>query len=567
MMRSILILIVVGTVMSYGMGGQGKELEHRWLYLSTNLLVEENVDEAVEILARAAKSGYNGVLLADYKFNILDRMPERYFRNAIRLKLEAERLGLEIIPAVMPIGYSNGLLAHNPNLAEGLPVYDAVFIVKDGEADILPDPQARLKNGDLEEVNGNRFIGWSFQDGIGRSTFADRSTVHGGRVSVRMEHIGQVDPRHGNCRLSQEVEVKPFRYYHISAWIKSEGFDNPGGVRILVLDHDGRPLHYINLGVKPTQDWTEHHVVFNSLDNRKVRVYIGVWGGKGGRLWWDDVRMEEIGLVNVLRRDGCPLTVKGEDGTVYKEGRDFEPVEDEKLGAVPWPGEFEVYHEPPKIRLTPNSRIKEGQRLLVSFYHPVIIYGGQVSSCLSEPEVYRLLEDQVRRVNDLFKPSGFMMSHDELRVVNWCKLCLSRDMTPGELLADNARRCIEIIRRVNPDARIYVWSDMFDPHHNAHDGYYLVNGDLSGSWEGLTGDVVIVNWNFRDRGKSLPWFARRGHKQILAGYYDSSRFYTPQWLEDARKVGAEDSVIGVMYTTWIDNYDDLEGFAEAVWGR
>ncbi len=36
---------------------------------------------------------------------------------------------------------------------------------------------------------------------------------------------------------------------------------------------------------------------------------------------------------------------------------------------------------------------------------------------------------------------------------------------------------------------------MFDPHHNAVKDFYLVNGDLTGSWEGLPQDTIILNWN------------------------------------------------------------------------
>ena len=66
-------------------------------------------------------------------------------------------------------------------------------------------------------------------------------------------------------------------------------------------------------------------------------------------------------------------------------------------------------------------------------------------------------------------------------------------------------------------AKIYVLSDMFDPAHNAVDKYYLVNGSWAGSWGGLPRDVSIVNWNHGGRAKSPPFFARRGHHQILAG--------------------------------------------------
>jgi hypothetical protein len=37
-----------------------------------------------------------------------------------------------------------------------------------------------------------------------------------------------------------------------------------------------------------------------------------------------------------------------------------------------------------------------------------------------------------------------MMSHDEIRVANWCAACESANLTPGQLLADNVKRCIAI---------------------------------------------------------------------------------------------------------------------------
>ena len=40
------------------------------------------------------------------------------------------------------------------------------------------------------------------------------------------------------------------------------------------------------------------------------------------------------------------------------------------------------------------------------------------------------------------------------------------------------------------------------------------------SWEGLDPDVVILNWNGARKEASLRFFAARGHRQIVAGYYD-----------------------------------------------
>ena len=54
---------------------------------------------------------------------------------------------------------------------------------------------------------------------------------------------------------------------------------------------------------------------------------------------------------------------------------------------------------------------------------------------------------------------------------------------------------------------------MFDPNHNAVKGpYYLVDGSLLGSWEGLDRDVVVVPWHYEKRAESLRFFAARGHR-------------------------------------------------------
>jgi hypothetical protein len=42
--------------------------------------VDENVDNALALFERAARSGFTGIMLADSKFQILDRMDDRDFR-------------------------------------------------------------------------------------------------------------------------------------------------------------------------------------------------------------------------------------------------------------------------------------------------------------------------------------------------------------------------------------------------------------------------------------------------------------------------------------------------------
>src|SRR5262249_28731911 len=148
-----------------------------------------------------------------------------------------------------------------------------------------------------------------------------------------------------------------------------------------------------------------------------------------------------------------------------------------------------------------------------------------------------------------------------IRVLNWCAACQKRNLEAGALLADNARTCVRILREVNPGGRIYVWSDMFDPNHNAHRDYYLVRGDLAGSLEGLDKDVILVPWYFEKRKESLRWFAERGHRQVIAGYYDAKPEQISDWLKATSGI---EGVVGVMYTTWQRRYGDLEKFGQIV---
>jgi hypothetical protein len=267
-----------------------------------------------------------------------------------------------------------------------------------------------------------------------------------------------------------------------------------------------------------------------------------------------------VGLVNVLRRPGTPLTIAGDDGKVYEEGKDFETVKDPRAGNVAWAGDYEVWHPAPPLK----TKLPQGTKLRVSWYHPAIIYDGQVSACIAEPKLNEILADQAKRMKQAWgeNAAGYMMSHDEFRTLGWCKACQDRHQTPGQMLADNVRACSALLR----PSRAYVWNDMFDPHHNAVVGpYYLVNGPWTGSWEGLDKDVVIMNWNHGERAKSMKFFADRGHRQIIATYYDDDDLsQTRDWLKTA---GDDPSVIGYMYTTWRGDFSKVEAFAKTVGSR
>ena len=55
-----------------------------------------------------------------------------------------------------------------------------------------------------------------------------------------MQDIGLHDPQNGHGRACQTLAVQPFRYYHVSAAVKTQDFESAGEVQIAVLGQGRR---------------------------------------------------------------------------------------------------------------------------------------------------------------------------------------------------------------------------------------------------------------------------------------------------------------------------------------
>lgn len=530
--------------------------EKKWIYLSTNFYVEDNVSKAVSLAKTAKDMGYTGFLVSDSKFLRWDALEPRYIKNAKKFRDKVNSLDMEFVACVAPIGYSNDLLSRDPNLAEGLPVIDQPFVCQeDGSLTPIADGGV-LKGGGFE----NGTVGWDWVDEPGKVCVVDPGEHAEGAASLKMSDIGQS----GNGRANQKLAVKPFHNYHVSFSVKTRGFDTPSQTNLTILSPRGQSLQHTSLPVKSDMPWTRVDLTFNSLDNSEVLLYAGVWGGNKGEIWWDDFRVGPAGLVNLVRRSGAPFKVTSLDRkTTFREGKDFEPAKDPSLGNIAWPGDYDVWHDQPKWSRTHDSRILPGDTILVSYYHTALVYDGQVTCCLGEQKVFDIVKWQVEQVKKHLAPDGYMLSHDEIRVGGWDPACTEFARSPGEALAKNVRKCTQILKANDPGKPVYVWSDMFDPFHNAQSKgyYYLVKGEApwTGSWKGLDRDTIVVNWNMSDnvRHKSLDFFAGRGHKQILAGFYDGGGVDMLTWIKEAK------SPLGVMYTTWQGDFSALREFSKA----
>ena len=531
-------------------------MPNRWVFVSRAVSTDADVEFIRGIARTAGEHGLTGILWSG-SFDNLTRQNEAFHRRVVAVRQIAEENGLELIPLFVSPGYAGGLLSYNRNLAEGLPVRDALFVVSGNYARLTPDPQVEFVNGGFERYSGDRVEGMRLQDAPGELSFVDTSVMHDGSASVRFENLNRAPA--GNARIMQEISVVPHRSYRVSAWVRTEGIAPASGFRLQVLGTDSRAMAPWDAKVPATTNWRKLTFGFNSMDRDRVRIYAGMWGARAGKFWVDDITVEEVGLLNIVRREGTPLRVVSEaDGTEYEEGRDFQPIRDGLIN-------FRWDHEPPIIRLLAESRIKDGERLRVSFYHGMAVNDGQVSACMSEPEVLDIVARNTRLIHELLAPRKYLLSIDEIRAGGSCDACKRRGLSMGQILGDFITRAFMIVKEVNPDAEVFAWSDMLDPNHNARSDYYLVDGTYDGSWWWVPGDLNIVTWYYSKRKESLQHFSSLGFRTLAGAYYDGDDLENVKgWL---RALDATQGAIGIMYTTWENKYGLLPDFGDLVSGR
>lgn len=487
-----------------------KALPMRWVYISRSLRSDQDVEQIRQIARTASENGLNGVLFAA-GLDSIDLKPPEYFTRLDKVKEIFREYHLEMIPNIFSAGYGGGILAHDKNLAEGLPVKDSVYVVKGSEARIQPEVPVADGGPAVEGV-------WT-----------------------------------------REVAVRPYRCYRITFRAKTDGLPatrafSSGAFRLEVRTGDKRNLTPWNARVPPTTDWREIRWGFNSLWYDKVKISIGAANASTGKAWVDSVRVEEVGLINVLRRPGTPVTVRSDNSeAVYEEGRDYDRVVDPQLN-------FRFDHDGAPVRVLPRGRIKDGERLRVSYYHGFSINDGQTTVCMGEPKTYEIWRDMARRMHAAAAPPRYVLSMDEIREGGTCEACRGRNM--GQLLGECLTRQFQMLREVNPKVDVWVWSDMLDPNHNAHGDYYLVQGDYTGSWNYIPKEMGILTWYYERRALSLPFFSKLGFRTFGGAYYDADTLDNPRgWLTELDKTP---NAQGICYTTWQNKYGLLADFGKLV---
>ncbi len=548
--------LVVAVVTMCAAAVSAVEFQDRWFYLSGNISKTGEVERITSLVKTAGEVGLNGMLWA-CGMEYCDRWNDTVKARVRQVKAVCDRNGIEIIPIIWSVGYGT-MLGRDPNLVASVPVTGVPYVAKETEAVFEPEAPVAFANGGFEETGKRLLPGWEFWDLPGKVSFRDLDVKRSGAASVRLEPSFEKD-KHGHARLCKIATLRPNRSYRLSAWLKTEGYagrgGGTGGIMMQVYRMKGSGFVSLSPKMKSTQDWTYVKADFNSGTNTSVRIYLGAWGGAAGKLWVDDVKLEEQGLPVIVRREGTPVTVRdAQTGTVYVEGTDYvAPPPVQKLRARDG--------DPSRtIRLLPGGAIKPGTRLLVDAYVPSFTMGGQTSTCMSDPRLYDYFDKSAVAIHELLKPRSWFLSMDEIRSGGTCAACAARGVDMAHQLADCLAKQRASIRKVCPDARVYVWSDMLDPAHNAHDNYFACKGTFAGVWDLMPKDLIISCWHHKKREESMAFFSSRGFRTQGAAYYDTDTLDTCRdWLDTCTRTK---NCTGIMYTTWQNKYELLKPFGE-----
>jgi len=486
----------------------------RWNSVNGDFGTDEGLAKFIALLKESKNAGCTHIMVGDGRWlKFPDDKP--YIERVQKAKAAAKELNLTLLVGVASMGYSGRYFHFDANLAAGLPVKEETFIVKGKTA--LPDPALALDTSKIVQ-EGDQFIGNAKMRPF--TNYMLTCSMHTDKAPEDMEF-----------------------------WITSSGGKRRNGVLNPVYTKEG--------------DHLKMQMTFNSLEGDEVKVRLG-----NGKIKITDLKIESAGLLLIVRRQLVPLTVTSEDGkTVYEEGKDFEKIIDPCLAQTPFPGETTITHKPAEFKLTEGSRIKDGEKLKLTFWHTQRIYTDQDCISLEDPKVMEILETEFTNAHKIWNLTGYMLGYDEIRMGGFEPQPDGKHLKPGELLAAHFKHMYDFVKKTVPDAKVYTWSDMFTPYHNAfsladkNQYYYLVNGNWDGSWEGVPKDVIILNW-YAPKAEGVKFFADRGNPQIIAGYYDGRS--EKEWKNNIagwkKVLEGQPNILGFMYTTWNHNYKNMQPY-------
>lgn len=623
-MSRIVSVIALAVAMSIPQLASAQGIE-KWFFAYVDLLqdpVRENDDtsyttkELIELFKVLEEYKYTVVVLSSFQFGdkaILDPTDNRPEAVQIRdnlkeIKREAETHGIEIIPEVMSVGSSEKILQTAYHLAEATPVRRQRLRLVETDGGIilgLPSGDNLIRNstfsGTREQLKESWIIDDSFAQAVNQRELDKNFNVNALELDLKIAtgiEVGQDD-----------IFFNPWHHYRLSFTLKTCGVgpgDSKGAVEFYAKvsgKDEGRyvRIEAVDFNVNSTQPETKYEILLNSFQCREGQFWFGFPQGSAGKAYFSNVRLEEALGPNMIRRQDLDSTADEKEvlkivlhnettGEKLNECTDFDEWRDT---AVEQNG-FNHNRRDINIRFRPNQVQLEDQ-ISVSYHHATLPNAsyGKVCCSLRHPEVFEIFRQQAESINAIVKPKRWHIDHDEIRAMGHDPL--AKGQPPGAILAENLRKCIDLLRSIDADTGIVLYNDMYDPHHNAvakthtQSFFPMVSGDFTDSWVGLDPTVTILNWQTAEKQmvaddidswkESLKFFRDLKTPQVISGFYDvvpdagnASESVTQRaeaMFSAAKEDGIEVEPVAVCYYTTKRNSAFLKEFAEAAdkhWG-
>ena len=337
-------LRVTALTVSFALGASSQSPTHPQLWLWEEMALDNQygVQSAESLMDQAAADGYTGIAFADPSFSFMSDSfwPQQNVQYMSQVMKYAAQKGLQVLATPAPYGHSNDALRANPNWGEAQRVVGTQYQV-DPTGTYLQQINSfpGLANSNFEAGQVDWF---DMQD---QGVSLDSTTGHNDSSSALISNPP------ANARIRQLMTLTPWRQYHLQFFYKTANFS--GYPSLYLFDAGNFNITRLNTGFSTSSntDWTEVDYTFNSQDTTSAYLYMGIWGGSSGNLWFDDIQMWETGLIYVARRGGAPLSVY-DPGTskVFNEGADFNPISDPQIAASQTPF-YNSYHQPPTVTL------------------------------------------------------------------------------------------------------------------------------------------------------------------------------------------------------------------------
>lgn len=493
---------------------------------------------------------------------------------------------IEFVPELQSLGWGQFVLQREPRAVEARRVERAAFEVRNGRV-YSPDPEmpesVAVSNASFE----SGLDGWKAQthDGHWKASYSDDAKVVACDDAEGGHALQLTLSSQGTVRVEQDVRVQPNARYEVKCRIKTRNVVGDSGAYIEVYGVGSRGdmslIARNSKNIQGTTDWQVSQAEFVTgayqparpggaiaeeveaqpkQGYEKVRIFVRLQDTTG-TAWFDAVEVIPLQslnpLANVVVTERAKVTVESADGAIlYENGKDYTL----DVPEIKYPYES---GGPLQVILAPQSRIAEGDTLLLSFNQAT---REDITCCPSEPLYDEFMRKAIGNVVEKLNPNYLHIGHDEPRFFNRDQRCTDRNLSSDVLFADAIKRIYASAKEANPDIRVMLWDDAINPYQN---GPHLNTSDAATL---LPRDIIVCIWWYdnvdwdRQIDKSMEYFLGLGFEVTGSPWFRVPNAY--HWAELFDKQKDNPKELGIIYTSWElvpEPWAALEFTAEHSW--